>query len=343
MSPESDFLPTEIADLPLLRIASDLSAMAWEQMTAWRGSLGASLDESVVDTKSSPNDLVTLADAQIESLVRGFLAEVRPNDLMIGEEGAAALDPVEFFPDEFLAELSCFDPEASRLVTRGEPDSRLEWHVDPIDGTVNYVRGIEHHAFSVGVCLAAPDGSHDAGGEVTEGEEACGEEAGGEGAPAGRPDLRRWLFGLVASPGLNATWLGAEGLGSYRVDGRVGAGCESLPAQRLRGTPSGLSGRLLATGFAYTGSNRGPQLAKLENLMDGYDDIRRCGAASVDLCMVAEGKDNSYAERGLGIYDYAGGAIIAEEAGITVLRGGGGGPTAAAATWVEAERLIAAI
>ena len=331
MSPESDFLPTEIADLPLLRVASDLSAMAWEQMTAWRGSLGASLDESVVDTKSSPNDLVTLADAQIESLVRGFLAEVRPNDLMVGEEGAAALDPVEFFPEEFLAELSCFDQEVGRLVEQSEPGSRLEWHVDPIDGTVNYVRGIEHHAFSVGVCLPAPDGSHEAGGEA----------AGGEGTPAGRPDRRRWLFGLVASPGLNATWLGAEGLGSYRVEGRVGS--ESLPAQRLHGTPAGLSGRLLATGFAYTGSNRGPQLAKLENLMDGYDDIRRCGAASVDLCMVAEGKVNSYAERGLGIYDYAGGAIIAEEAGIKVVRGGGGGPTAAAATQAEVERLIAAI
>src|SRR5699024_10051855 len=118
MSPESDFLPTEIADLPLLRIASDLAAMAWEQMTAWRGSLGASLDESVVDTKSSPNDLVTLADAQIESLVRGFLAEVRPNDLMVGEEGAAALDPVEFFPEEFLAELSCFGQEVGRVLLR---------------------------------------------------------------------------------------------------------------------------------------------------------------------------------------------------------------------------------
>src|SRR5699024_6468030 len=326
MSPEPDFLPTEIADLPLLRIASDLSAMAWKQMLAWRGSLGASLDEAVVDTKSSPNDLVTLADAQIESLVRGFLAEVRPNDLMVGEEGSAALGPVEFFPDEFLAELGCFDPEAGKLVEQGEPNSRLEWHVDPIDGTVNYVRGIEHHAFSVGVCVAAPDGSP---------------EVGGEEAPAGRPDRRRWLFGLVASPGLNATWLGAEGLGSYRVEGRVGS--ESLPAQRLHGTPAGLSGRLLATGFAYTGSNRGPQLAKLENLMDGYDDIRRCGAASVELCMVAEGKVNSYAERGLGIYDYAGGAIIAEEAGIKVVRGGGGGPTAAAATQAEVERLIAAI
>src|SRR5699024_9827382 len=150
MSPESDFLPTEIADLPLLRIASDLSAMAWEQMTAWRGSLGASLDESVVDTKSSPNDLVTLADAQIESLVRGFLAEVRPNDLMVGEEGAPALDPVEFFPEEFLTELTCFDRETGRLVVESEPDSRLEWHVDPIDGTVNYVRGIRSEERRVG-------------------------------------------------------------------------------------------------------------------------------------------------------------------------------------------------
>src|SRR5699024_12432004 len=108
---------------------------------------------------------------------------------------------------------------------------------------------------------------------------------------------------------VNAIWLGGEGLGSSPVAGLVAAGSGSVPARRLRGTPAGLSGRLLATGVAYTGSNRGPQLAKLENLMDGYDDIRRCGAASVDLCMVAEGKVNSYAERGLGIYDYAGGAI----------------------------------
>src|SRR5699024_8665976 len=147
---------------------------------------------------------------------------------------------------------------------------------------------------------------------------------GGGGTSAARPDRRRWLFGLVASPGLNATRLGAEGLGAYRVEGRGGSG--SPAAERLHGTPPGLTGRLLATRLADTALNRGPQLAKLENLMDGYDDIRRCGAASVDLCMVAEGKVNSYAERGLGIYDYAGGAIIAEEAGIKVVRGGGGGP-----------------
>lgn len=329
MSAQPEHLPPEIADHPLILIASDLSTMAWEQMLAWRGRLGSSLDASVVDTKTSPNDLVTLADAEIESLVRGYLAAVRPDDLMVGEEGAPAIDPVEFFPLEFLRGLNCFDPVAGRLrdpaagsADRGGAPSCFEWHVDPIDGTVNYVRNIEHYAFSVGVCEA-------------------GAASVGEGP---------WRIGLVASPGLNATWSAVAGLGAYRISGRMaartaeyGRPTSEIPARRLHGTPSGLSGRLLATGFAYTGDNRGPQLAKLNSLMTGYDDIRRCGSAAIDLCMIAEGKVNSYAERGLGIYDYAGGALIAEESGAHVRRGGAGGPTAAAADAAEVERLIATI
>lgn len=255
---------------------------------------------------------------------------------MVGEEGAPELDPVEFFPLEFLQGLSCFDSEAGGLVDhsdeRGE-STRLEWHVDPIDGTVNYVRGIEHYAFSVGVCEAA--------GAVGEG---------------------RWRVGLVASPGLNTTWVAVIGRGAYRVEGLLNdrlnqGGSEDVgsstgsaesaarecPGRRLQGTPEGLSGRLLATGFAYTGDSRGPQLAKLVTLMDGYDDIRRCGSAAIDLCMLAEGKVNSYAERGLGIYDYAAGAVIAEESGASVHRGGSGGPTAAAESEQEVRRLVASI
>ncbi|SDS20260.1 myo-inositol-1(or 4)-monophosphatase [Brevibacterium sandarakinum] len=330
MSSETDLLPSDVSDLPLIRIASDLSMMAWEQMVAWRGSLGTQLDASVVDTKTSPNDLVTLADAQIESLVRGYLAKVRPGDAMVGEEGAPALDPTEFFDAQFLRRLSSFDPSGNDLIDMSDrsqdaTDSNrpLEWHVDPIDGTVNYVRSIEHYAFSVGVCES---------GEVH-----------GRGL-----DEDRWLIGLVASPGLNATWFGVKGRGAYRVEGRLseaGAGTSKsrIPAKRLRGTPAGLSGRLLATGFAYTGDNRGPQLAKLFTLMDGYDDIRRCGSAAIDLCMLAEGRVNSYAERGLGIYDYAGGGVIAEESGAYVHRGGSGGPTAAAESEREVRRLIASI
>ncbi|WP_167193620.1 inositol monophosphatase family protein [Brevibacterium pigmentatum] len=332
MNSELESLPAEIVDLPLIRIASDLSLMAWEQILAWRPLLGASLDASVVDTKTSPNDLVTRADAQIEALVRGYLNRVRPHDLMVGEEGSEALDPVEVFPTDFLLKLHAFDSESGRLLELGDERQsngaagaddgpRLEWHVDPIDGTVNYVRSIEHHAFSVGVC------------------EVADEEDAGLG-------LGVWRIGLVASPGLDATWLAAAGRGAFRVDGRLADYRESssaVPARRLRGTPPGLSGRLLATGFAYALSSRGVQLAKLEDLMTGYDDIRRCGSAALDLCMVAEGRVNGYAERGLGIYDYAGGAVIVEEAGLKVSRGGSGGPTAAADTQDEVDRLIAAI
>ena len=356
-----DFLPETLVDLPLIRIAADLSAMAWKQMIEWRSSLGAHLDATVVDTKTSPNDLVTRADAQIESLVRGYLAKVRPADQMVGEEDAPAIDPAQFFDAEFLQGLNCFDPSAGDFAEDSDEGPRLEWHVDPIDGTVNYVRNIEHYAFSVGVCEAA--GAAAAG--VDESPAADGSPAGSNAASAdGSPGVGegRWLIGLVASPGLGATWLAAAGQGAYRVEGRLSdhvpaaeaasvaeaspaaeAASANVPARRLRGTPAGLSGRLLATGFAYVGDNREPQLAKLHVLMEGYDDIRRCGSAAIDLCMLAEGKVNSYAERGIGIYDYAGGALVAEEAGAHVRRGGSGGATAAAESAQEVERLIRAI
>lgn len=319
----STHLPADLAADPLVRIAADLAVIAWERMTAWRASLGADLDESVVDTKTSPNDLVTLADAQIEALVRGYLSAVRPGDVMVGEEGAEAIDPVEFFDRDLLRRLAAFDPVAGALAEAGS-EGRFEWHVDPIDGTVNFVRGIEHFAFSVGVLDTATDA---------------------------------WAVGLVASPGLGATWVAGRSRGAYRVEGRLfdrmpepdlsaaGAPAAGVPAAatsatRLSGAPVGLSGRLLATGFAYRGDNRGRQLAKLPALMDGYDDIRRCGSAALDLCMVAEGRVTCYAERGLGIYDYAGGALVAEEAGAFVHRGGSGGPTAAADSAAELARLI---
>ncbi|GAA1627938.1 MULTISPECIES: inositol monophosphatase family protein [Brevibacterium] len=329
----SGSLPRSLSDHPLVRIAADLSVIAWEQMSQWRAVLGADLDASVVDTKSSPNDLVTAADAQIEALVRGYLRAVRPGDLMIGEEGAEAIDPVDFFDRALLGRLSFFDPGAGALVaaTDLDGDQQLEWHIDPIDGTVNFVRGIEHFAFSVG---------------VRRGVDANFEGTDPEAAVPGSED-EGWLIGLVASPGLGATWLAGRGRGAYRVDGRLGdrlqesgESAAAIPATRLSGEPAGLSGRLLATGFAYTEEGRAAQLAKLPELLSGYNDIRRCGSAAIDLCMVAEGKVTSYAERGLGIYDYAGGALIAEESGAAVRRGGSRGATAAADSPAELDRLL---
>jgi myo-inositol-1(or 4)-monophosphatase len=47
-------------------------------------------------------------------------------------------------------------------------------------------------------------------------------------------------------------------------------------------------------------------------------DIRRVGAASLDLCAVACGRFDAYFERGLKPWDLAAGGLIASEAGARV-------------------------
>lgn len=53
-------------------------------------------------------------------------------------------------------------------------------------------------------------------------------------------------------------------------------------------------------------------------MLPAVRDIRRIGAAAVDLCWVACGRVDAYYERGLQPWDWAAGAVIAEEAGAVV-------------------------
>ena len=55
-------------------------------------------------------------------------------------------------------------------------------------------------------------------------------------------------------------------------------------------------------------------------------DVRRFGAASVDLCHVACGRVDAYYERGLGPWDLAAGELIAREAGALVTGFDGSAP-----------------
>lgn len=79
---------------------------------------------SAVRSKSTPTDPVTVVDTETERLLRDRLAELRPDDPIVGEEGGG-----------------------SAVGHRGKPT----WVLDPIDGTVNFVYGIEAYAVSVGV------------------------------------------------------------------------------------------------------------------------------------------------------------------------------------------------
>jgi myo-inositol-1(or 4)-monophosphatase len=74
----------------------------------------------VTSTKSSETDVVTAIDEACEELVRGRIFAVRPDDGFVGEEGRDVAGT-----------------------------SGVEWVVDPIDGTVNFVYGIPAYAVSI--------------------------------------------------------------------------------------------------------------------------------------------------------------------------------------------------
>ena len=84
---------------------------------------------------------------------------------------------------------------------------------------------------------------------------------------------------------------------------------------------SELATALVATGFAYDASRRAEQGKVVASLLPQVRDIRRFGAASLDLCWVAAGRVDAYYERGLAPWDRAAGALIASEAGALVSDG----------------------
>jgi myo-inositol-1(or 4)-monophosphatase len=75
---------------------------------------------------------------------------------------------------------------------------------------------------------------------------------------------------------------------------------------------------LLATGFGYAPDRRRRQARLLTHVLPRVRDIRRMGAASVDLCSVAIGRVDAYYEWGLMPWDWAAGALVAAEAGARV-------------------------
>jgi myo-inositol-1(or 4)-monophosphatase len=81
------------------------------------------------------------------------------------------------------------------------------------------------------------------------------------------------------------------------------------------GAPPALSTALIATGFGYDAERRRKQGQVLGRVVPRIRDIRRAGAAALDLCWLAAGRLDGYYERGLGAWDWAAARIVVEEAG----------------------------
>ena len=235
----------------LLDLARDIAVRASEfALDARRAGV------SVAATKSTPTDVVTAADRDTESLIRSLILDARPDDGIVGEE------------------------DATHIGTSG-----IDWVVDPIDGTVNFLYGIPAWAVSIAVVEGAAGG--DVGGTT--------------------------LAGVVVNPVTGELFEASAG-GGARLAGRELAVNTDVP----------LASALIGTGFSYAAERRHEQAAVLLELITKVRDIRRIGSASLDLCAVAAGRLDAYYERGLNAWDHSAGALIAREAGARIggLHGG---------------------
>ncbi|MFK5634154.1 MULTISPECIES: inositol monophosphatase family protein [unclassified Ornithinimicrobium] len=162
--------------------------------------------------------------------------------------------------------------------------SGLTWVLDPIDGTVNYLYDLPAYAVSVAVVVGDP---------TTPG---------------------RWatVAGAVVCPRTREVFHARAGGGAWVVtDGR------RRGPLRTSGV-SELGGMLLATGFAYDRQVRVGQAAVVADLLPRVRDVRRMGAAALDLCHVAAGRVDGYFERCTKPWDVAAGMLLVTEAGGSV-------------------------
>jgi myo-inositol-1(or 4)-monophosphatase len=176
--------------------------------------------------------------------------------------------------------------------------SGVTWVVDPIDGTVNYLYDIPAYAVSIAAVQGDPD-----------------------------PASWRAVAGCVVNPAIGEVFSASAGGGAYLS--RRGADDRRLAVN----SGVALSQALVATGFSYSAETRVKQGQVVTGLVAHVRDIRRIGSAALDLCSVAAGRLDAYAERGLNPWDHAAGALIAREAGAHV---GGFGAAAESSVFILA-------
>lgn len=152
-----------------------------------------------IQSKTSAEDKVTDADLAAEHEVRRVISELRPNDAITGEE----------------------------LAAHENSTATIRWSIDPLDGTVNYTRGIPYFATSVGAI------------DIKSGQ---------------------WQVGAVVAPALNLTYFASRGEGAFLIRNGHTSQIFGPPKDRqtkIIGTGFSYSAEERATQFAHLSSIMG--------------------------------------------------------------------------------------
>lgn len=109
---------------------------------------------------------------------------------------------------------------------------------------------------------------------------------------------------VVVSPLHGDVFTATLGGGAFRNDRAV----------RCAGPPS-LARSVIGTGFGYDPARRRRQAEVVAHVIGEVADIRRSGAAALDLCWVGCGRLDGYWEVGLNPWDHAAASLVATEGG----------------------------
>ncbi len=190
-----------------------------------------------------------------EKLAREFVSEVDVNSEKMLYEGLTQLVPIAgFFGEE----------------TGTSGSKSLRWIVDPLDGTTNFLSGLDQFCISVAL-----------------------EQDG------------KIMLGVILRPASNECFSALRGKGAFRNG-------EALNKTFL----GSLDQALIGTGFPFRSPNLvKPFFACAEELLGQCRDMRRLGAAAIDLSYVAAGFLQGFWESDLQPYDVAAALLFLEEIG----------------------------
>jgi myo-inositol-1(or 4)-monophosphatase len=136
---------------------------------------------------------------------------------------------------------------------------------------------------------------------------------------------RRPVVGVVLAPFLDLELTVARGLGAFRNG-------ERLPDHRVVDP----SAAVVATGFPFRNKGLLPHYLRMfEKALGRFEDLRRAGAAALDLAWTASSTFDGFFELGLNTWDVAAGAALVLEAGGRVTDWSGGD------TWIETGDILA--
>ena len=209
--------------------------------------------------RKGENDFVTRADHESEEAVVGVIRNAFPEHAILAEESGAFGGPA-----------------------RGTAE--VEWIIDPLDGTTNFLQGLPVWCVSV----------------------ACRRCAGPSGGGGGASD--ELLAGAVYEP------LGDRLFSAVRGGGATLDGAPIRVSER-----PGLDGAFLSTGYPFRAhAALDLYLRAFREVFHSARAIRRCGAAALDLAFTAAGVYDGFFEFRLSPWDVAAGILLIREAGGTV-------------------------